>query len=185
MARINLLPWREEVRREKNKNFLMNLALVAGLAVVVSGWGYFTMQQRIDHQVNRNKYLEHEITVLYEELKEINELDSIKEKLLSRMEIIQQLQIQRPQVVHLFHELTATLPEGVHLSSIKQEHERITLEGQAVSNASVSAFMRNLDQSDWLKEPQLEAIEAKKDETINTFKLHMAQTTPTTPDNLE
>jgi Tfp pilus assembly protein PilN len=78
------------------------------------------------------------------------------------MEIIQQLQIQRPQVVHLFHELTATLPEGVHLSSIKQEQERITLEGQAVSNASVSAFMRNLDQSDWLKDPNWKLSKLKK-----------------------
>ena len=151
MTQINLLPWRDELRRQQNKDFFVGVGLFAFLAIIVSGWGYFTVQQRIDFQNSRNRYLEQETKVLQEKLKEIVELDSIKDRLLSRMEVIQQLQIQRPQVVHLFHELTTTLPEGVHLALIEQTQDKITLEGRAVSNASVSAFMRNLDQSEWLK----------------------------------
>ena len=180
MTQINLLPWRDERRRQKNKDFFIGAGLFAFLAIIISGWAYFTVQQRIDFQTSRNHYLEQETKLIQEKLKEIVELDSIKDRLLSRMEVIQQLQIQRPQVVHLFHELTATLPEGVHLALIEQTQDTITLEGRAVSNASVSAFMRNLDKSEWLKTPNLEVIQTEKDKTISTFKLHLNQTTPST-----
>ena len=94
------------------------------------------------------------------------------------MEIIQQLQTRRPQVVHLFHELASTLPDGVSLTSIAQSQDNITLEGKADSNARVSAFMRNLDESDWLTGPRLEVIEANTDESVSAFKLHLTQTNP-------
>ena len=94
------------------------------------------------------------------------------------MEIIQQLQTRRPQVVHLFHELASTLPEGVSLTSIEQSQNNITLEGKAESNARVSAFMRNLDDSDWLTNPRLEVIEANSDESVSAFKLHLTQSHP-------
>ena len=117
-TRINLLPWRDEERKRKTREFTSQLLLCAILAGIAVSYGYFTVQGQIDYQERRNQYLQTEIDRLKVELEEIKELESTKEQLLSRMEIIQQLQTRRPQVVHLFHELAATLPEGVSLTSI-------------------------------------------------------------------
>lgn len=178
MARINLLPWREELRRQQTKDFATHAGLSAVLAGLIVFYGWYHVGGLIDHQNARNQYLQQQIRVLQGELREIEELESTKEKLLARMNIIQRLQTQRPQVVHLFFELAQTLPDGVFLTGIDQVDDRITLEGFAESNARVSAYMRNLDGSDWLKQPKLEVIEAEKDERISRFKLHLKQTAP-------
>ncbi|MEM7206248.1 MAG: PilN domain-containing protein [Pseudomonadota bacterium] len=177
-ARINLLPWRDEERKRKTREFTTQLILCAMLAGLVVMYGIFTVQGQIDHQNRRNQFLQAEIDRLKVELEEIKELESTKEQLLSRMEIIQQLQTRRPQVVHLFHELAFTLPDGVSLTAIAQTQDNITLEGKADSNARVSAFMRNLDESEWLTGPRLEVIEANTDESVSAFKLHLKQTHP-------
>lgn len=179
MAKINLLPWREERRREQTRRFgghaLLGLMIAGGLVMA----GLYHVKGLIDHQNARNAYLQQEIDILQEKLREIERLEETKAKLLARMEIIQQLQTARPQVVHLFHELAATLPEGVFLMAIKQQGESLALEGKAESNARVSAFMRNLDASDWLKLPVLEVIEVdQQDESVSSFKLRLQQTTP-------
>ena len=177
-TKINLLPWRDEERQRQTREFLTQLGLYAMLAALAILYVVFNVQGQINYQERRNGFLQTEIDRLKVELEEIEELESTKEKLLSRMEIIQQLQTRRPQIVHLFHELAFTLPDGVSLTSIEQNQDSITLQGKAESNTRVSAYMRNLDDSEWLTKPRLEVIEANKGENTSTFKLHLKQSHP-------
>ncbi len=177
-TKINLLPWRDAERRRKSTEFTTQMILCAVLAAIAVLYAVYTVQGKVDHQNRRNNFLQTEIDRLKAELEEIKELESTKSKLLSRMDIIQELQTRRPQVVHLFHELAFSLPDGVSLTLIEQNQNSITLKGRAESNTRVSAFMRNLDDSEWLTAPRLEVIEANKEETSSTFKLHLKQTHP-------
>ena len=113
----------------------------------------------IDHQKSRNQFLKKEIALLDAQITEIKELEDQKKRLLDRMAIIETLQRGRPEVVHLFDELARTLPDGVHLNSVKQSGKRITLTGVAESSTRVSAYMRNIDNSDWLADPGLNVVE--------------------------
>lgn len=178
MIKINLLPWREIQRKEKTQVYLVQMAMSAALAAGVVFAGITYMQSQQDFQQKRNRYLQTEIAQLQQQMRDIKALESTREKLLSRMEIIQELQTKRPEIVHLFDELATTIPEGVFLTGITQSGESLTLEGRAESNSRVSAFMRNIDQSEWLKDPRLEIITADDDEQVNKFKLHLAQTQP-------
>lgn len=178
MAHINLLPWREEERRKLTKDFVSQMLLVAILAIAALGYALHHGQGLVDHQNARNNYLQREIDRLKVELEEIKSLESTKDKLLARMEIIQQLQTRRPQIVHLFHELAATLPDGIYLTDINQVSNNISLHGRAESNARVSAYMRNLDDSVWLTNPRLEVIQANAETGSSTFTLHLEQTHP-------
>lgn len=175
MAKINLLPWREEERRQKSKEFGMTAAVVALVGVGIVFAGTRVAQQKMDHQHARNNYLQTEIDKLQKELKEIKELESTKSDLLARMDIIQQLQTKRPQVVHTFQQLAERVPDGVYFQSLKQEKDRIVLQGRADSNARVSTLMRNLDASDWFKQPDLDIIESAVDSGVSTFKLRLSQ----------
>lgn len=177
-TRINLLAWRDEERQRKTTEFTSQLILCAVLAALAVFYGTFSVQGQIDYQDRKNQFLQTEINRLTAQLEEITELESTKEKLLSRMQIIQQLQTRRPQVVHLFHELANTLPDGVSLTSIVQNKDSITLSGKAESNTRVSAYMRNLDNSEWLTAPRLEVIQTSKAASFSTFKLHLQQTQP-------
>lgn len=158
MPRINLLPWREEQRKQRQKQF--GIALVA--AVLIGGlviWlGNVIYQGRIDYQQDRNQRLEAEIAALNKAIAEIDGLERQKERLLARMEIIEQLQRSRPEIVHLFDELVRTLPEGVYLTAVRQNGIEVEITGTAQSSTRVSAFMRNIDASDWLEDPDLEQI---------------------------
>jgi type IV pilus assembly protein PilN len=161
MARINLLPWREERRKQRQQEFYVLLgasAVVAIIAVFISLW---FIESQIEAQNARNNLLTQEIKALDAQIAEIEELDRQRDRLIARKEIIEQLQATRSQMVHLFDELVRTLPDGVQLSSIKQGGSTLTLEGVAQSNARVSAYMRNLDASAWLKESEIIKIEAK------------------------
>lgn len=162
MARINLLPWRAERRKLRQKDFLgmLALAVVAGVlaSFLVVGW----YNGRISNQNARNEYLQGEITKVDTQIKEIEELDKKKSKLLARKEVIEQLQANRSQMVHLFDSLVRTIPDGVSLSAIKQEGEILTLTGRSQSNARVSTYMRNLEGSGWMTNPDLNIIEAKE-----------------------
>jgi type IV pilus assembly protein PilN len=159
MPRINLLPWREELRQKRKKDFLAALlgaVLIGGLGVygaklTVSGW--------IGNQQNRNQILRTEIAELDKQIAEIRGLENQKERLLARMAIIEQLQRARPEVVHLFDELVETLPEGVHLTEVRQNNTRIEIRGSAQSSTRVSALMRNIDTSKWLRNPGLEVVQ--------------------------
>jgi type IV pilus assembly protein PilN len=178
MAKINLLPWREERRKQLTQEFARQAVLAAILAGALGGYGWYHVNGLIEQQQERNEYLEEQIAVLQEEIKEIRELEETKQQLLARMNVIQRLQQRRPQIVHLFSELAATLPDGVYLTSVTQSGDDLTLQGRAESNARVSAYMRNLGASPWLKSPRLEVIETDRNDRVNSFTLHLAQTTP-------
>ena len=161
MARINLLPWRAERRKSRQKEFVGMLGLAALAGVLVAFLVYSYYGGRISGQTERNDFLRGEITKVDGQIKEIEELDKKKGKLLARKEVIEQLQANRSQMVHLFDSLVRTIPDGVTLTSIKQEGEILTLGGRSQSNARVSTYMRNLEGSGWMTGPDLNIIEAK------------------------
>lgn len=159
MARINLLPWREERRRERTRQFLIMLGVAAALAVLVTFGGKLFMDNWLDYQEGRNAYLESEIAEMDKKIREIERLEETRSRLLARKEIIEELQRNRSQMVHLFDELARTIPDGVYLTSVRQSGSRLTLNGVAESSARVSAYMRNIEDSDWLAKPELQVIE--------------------------
>ena len=161
MARINLLPWRDELRREQQKNFLVVLVIAVSAAAVVMFGVHTYEEDRISYQMKRNEYLNKEIAKLDKQIKEIKKLDATKKRLQARLDIIQRLQASRPEVVHLFDELVKTLPEGVFLTKVTQKGNVINITGKAQSNARVSSYMWNLDKSAWLDQPKLNVINTK------------------------
>ncbi|MCM2335204.1 MAG: PilN domain-containing protein [Pseudomonas sp.] len=164
MARINLLPWRAERRKQRQKEFGIMLALSALGAVLLSFIIISYYSGQISGQNERNAFLRDQITEVDRKITEIEELDRKKAKLLARKEVIEQLQSNRSQMVHLFDSLVRTIPDGAVLTSIKQDESQLTLEGKAQSNARVSTYMRNLEGSGWMTKPDLSIIEAKGDD---------------------
>lgn len=186
MTHINLLPWRETYRKERNQDFGVAIAIAALFAAAIGYAGLKYADDRVAFQNQRNQRLETEIAMLQLELKEIERLEETKNNLLARMEIIQQLQAMRPQVVHLFQEVSERLPDGVYLTALNQQNQnRLVIEGRAESNARVSALMRRFDQSDYLEKPSLDVIEADKDDGISTFKLNLLQRIPKLDEELD
>ncbi len=180
MARINLLPWREAARRRRQRDLGIIAAAALG-AVLLTG---ILLKLQLDAMINaqqaRNRYLEGQVAVLNRRIQEINELEKQKADLLSRMNVIQQLQESRPEIVHLLDQLVDAVPVGVFLTSLKQEGPSVTVEGRAQSNARVSAFMRNIEAADWVGKPVLMLIE-NKDQTgtgFSHFRLGFAQQQP-------
>lgn len=161
MPQINLLPWREELRKERNKEFGVSAAIAAVLMGAVWFAVHTHFEQRIEFQTQRNTLLESEIAKLNAKIKQIKQLDAEKQRLLARMEIIQRLQSSRPEVVHLFDEIVTTLPEGVYYTSITQRGRNLNIQGLAQSNARVSTLMRQLDASPYLNNPRLVEIVAQ------------------------
>ena len=180
ITQINLLPWREELRQEQKKQFVLMSVMTCVLATAIVGLIHFQMQAKIDYQSSRNRFLTNEIHKVDEEIKEISELQKVRRSLIERMEVIQNLQGSRPSIVHLFTEIVSTVPNGVYLKSLKQTGSKLLVNGQAESNARVSTYMRNLSASEWLKEPNLTIIEVKdiKVNRISTFTLTVTQTSP-------
>lgn len=161
MPRINLLPHRAELRTKRRNQFFIGIGVAlgaAGLAVLLSN---LVMDGIISSQNGRNDLLKGEISALDKRIEEILDLEAKKERLLARMEIIEQLQRSRPEIVHVFDELVRTLPDGVRLTSVKQSGRRLEIKGDAESNTRVSAFMRNIDKSKWLTQPDLEVVEVR------------------------
>ena len=159
MPRINLLPWREAERKKRQRDFgvAMGGAVVAGIAVVMLTM--LAYNQMIENQMDRNQRLTNEIVELEKSIAEIDGLERQKERLLARMEIIEQLQKSRPEIVHLFDEVVRQLPEGVYLTGLKQTGARIEMRGVAQSSTRVSALMRQIDASEWLSDPEVERVE--------------------------
>ncbi len=177
MARINLLPWRLELRKARQRQFAFVAAGAAVFAGLVLVYAHLHISGLIDEQESRNKFMREQIAVVDRQIKEIQELEKTKANLLARMRIIQELQRSRPQIVHLFDELVKTLPEGVYLTSIAHKGNNVTLLGVAQSNARVSAYMRNVEKSLWMKNPRLEVIQTtgQDRERASGFTLHLAQ----------
>ena len=161
MAKINLLPWRAERRRLRQKDFYGMLGLAALAGVLVSFLIVSYYNGRISNQDSRNQFLRGEIAKVDSQITEITELDKKKSRLLARKEVIEQLQSNRSQMVHLFDSLVRTIPDGVTLTAIKQEGDILTLSGRSQSNARVSTYMRTLEGSGWMTKPDLDIIEAK------------------------
>ena len=162
MPRINLLPWRDAQRKERKLAFTVALG-VSGLAAGVTAFAvYLAFGSMIEAQEARNERLRNEIKNVDKQIEEINNLENAKQKFIARMTIIEQLQRSRPEIVHVFDEIVRTLPDGVYLTGVKQNNTKLRFEGVAQSSTRVSSFMRNIDGSDWLKDPELEVVQTNK-----------------------
>jgi type IV pilus assembly protein PilN len=163
MAHVNLLPWRAERRKLREREFFGQLgaAFVAGLGFVLL-WAIW-MGARIDNQNDRNAILQGEIKQLDVKIDKIKELDKVREHLLARKQIIEQLQSDRSKMVHLFDELVKTIPSSARLSSLKQAGDTMSLDGVAQSNASVAEYMRNIEASPWMGHVDLRKTENSHD----------------------
>lgn len=183
MARINLLPWRAELRKQQQQDFFTGAGFGVALTLALMLLLHLDINSRVAFQEERNRFLDGEIQNLDKKIKEIQDLEVKKKRLLGKMDVIQELQASRPEIVHLFDELGRTIPEGVYLSDLIQADKNLTVNGMAQSNARVSAYMRNLESSAWLKEPILNIIETRleskdnKKERQSKFTLQMKQST--------
>jgi type IV pilus assembly protein PilN len=159
-ARINLLPHREERRKRSRQHFMMLAGgtAVVGILIVFAVHGFFAA--KIETQEDRNRFLKGEIAKLDKEIAEINKLKDEIQALLARKQIIETLQADRAQTVHLLDQMVRQMPEGVYLKSIEQKGTRINVAGYAQSNARVSTLMRNIESSPWLENPVLVEVKA-------------------------
>ena len=177
---LNLLPWREMRRKEQDRQLLAVLAGVAVLTGLMVFYAHLHVSGMIDNQVQRNNFLKQQITLVNKQIEEIKNLKKQRQALISRMNIIYQLQGDRTQVVHVFDELVKRLPEGVYFDSVTQKGKVITIKGTAQSNARVSALMRNLEQSNWFINPDLKVINVKTTkgaaERVSVFDMTVKQT---------
>jgi type IV pilus assembly protein PilN len=166
MPRINLLPWREQERKVRRREFMVAAGAAVFAGIVFMGAGKLLYSGWIDAQVEKNNLLKKEIVKLDAQIADIQDLENRKQRLVARMEIIERLQRKRPEIVHLFDELVKTVPEGVYLTQIKENGNKLEIHGVAQSSTRVSTFMRNIDASTWMDNPQLQVIEAAKDSAI-------------------
>jgi type IV pilus assembly protein PilN len=176
MPRINLLPWRDEERKERKLKFLVALGGAAVAAFLTAFVGFLLMDSMVSAQEARNDKLNREIAELDKQIEKINSLEADKARFIARMEVIEKLQRSRPEIVHIFDEITKQLPDGVYLTAITQTGSRLKFEGVAQSSTRVSAFMRNIDASSYLKDPDLEVVETKRENAVGaTFVLFAQQ----------
>jgi type IV pilus assembly protein PilN len=158
MARINLLPWREEKRRERQRQFMSSLMLTSILGVVVVFFTAFVFDQKISHQQARNQLVQKEIRALEVRIKRIEELERTRARLISRKQVIERLQASRSTTVELLDKLAQTIPVGVTLTTIRQQGANLVLIGTSQSNARVSAYLRELETNDLFLNPQLDYV---------------------------
>src|SRR4051812_27718727 len=163
MPRINLLPWRDEERKVRKLKLLV--ALCCALIAACLTWfvGYLMTDSMASAQESRNESLMTEIAELDKQIEKINGLEADKARFIARMDVIEKLQRSRPEIVHIFDEISKQIPDGVYLTGISQNGARFKFEGVAQSSTRVSAFMRNIDGSSYLKNPELDIVETKKD----------------------
>jgi type IV pilus assembly protein PilN len=184
MPRINLLPWREGQRKDRKLAFLVALGVAALAAGVTAFAAYLLYGSMIEGQQHRNDMLRTQIKLLDKQIEEINDLETQKQKFIARMEIIEKLQRSRPEIVHVFEEIVRTLPEGVYLTAVKQNGMKLKFDGVAQSSTRVSSFMRNIDGSQWLRNPELEVVQTAKGSGVGSnFTLTADQVTTAGPDN--
>ncbi|AZT82845.1 pilus assembly protein PilN [Marinobacter sp. NP-4(2019)] len=180
MAKINLRPWREELRAEKQKQFVV---MILGAAIVAAGLAFLwktDMDNRIAYQQSRNAYIETATKELDKQIKEIENLKRKRDELLSRMQVIQDLQGKRPVIVRVFDELVRTLPDGLYYTDLKKTGDRVDIVGMAESNSRISTLMRRFDESDWFTNPNLSNVSAADNRRAgySQFNLSVQQQTP-------
>lgn len=180
MARINLLPWRADRRKVREREFYAQLGLAFGAALVVLIAWSFWMDARIDNQNDRNTYLQGEIKQLDDRIAKIKDLEKVRADLLQRKQIIEQLQANRAQMVHLFDELVKTIPASARLIGMKQAGDSMSLDGVSQSNSSVADYMRNIEASPWMGHADLRKTENTHDASRMpyAFGLDVHLTTP-------
>lgn len=179
MPRINLLPWREAERKQRRQEFGVGAVGALVFAGAIAFAVNLQMSSAISNQNERNQYLKDETAKLDKQIAEILALDQEKQRLVARMQVIEQLESSRAEVVHLFDQIVKTLPDGVYLTSIKQNNRKIQLKGVAQSSSRVSNYMRNLDGSDWLADPALDILETKgSGDAGSDFTLNATQESP-------
>mgnify|MGYP006427253783 CR=1 FL=1 len=174
MARINLRPWREELRAEKQRTFISTMV---GTFVIAAGLAYLwqmQVQSQIDKQESRNAYIENAMQDLEEQIVEIENLRERREELLSRMEVIQDLQGQRPIIVRAFDEVVQTLPDGLFYSELEKSGDQVSIAGMAESNSRISSLMRNFEQSQWFSEPNLTNVSAADEQRAGFSRFNLS-----------
>jgi type IV pilus assembly protein PilN len=182
MPSINLLPWRQALRQRRRKEFLVGIGAAVALSVVVALLANFAVSSMIDAQKRRNDLLKAEIAELDKAIEQILSLEAQRDRMISRMEVIDTLQSSRPEVVKLFDQMVSTLPEGVYLSSVKQSGKKLEFVGVAQSSTRVSAFMRNIDASESLASPELKVIQTGRDARPGASFTLFAQQRAAAPD---
>ena len=180
MAKINLRPWREELRAEKQKQFVV---MILGAAIIAAGLAFLwksDMDNRIAYQQSRNAYIETAGKELDKQIKEIENLKRQRDELLARMQVIQDLQGKRPVIVRVFDELVRTLPDGLFFTDLKRSGDQIDIVGMAESNSRISNLMRRCDESDWFANPNLSNVAAADNRRAgySQFNLSVQQKTP-------
>lgn len=179
MAKINLRPWREELRAERQKQFVAMLVGVLIIAVGVVFLWQSHMTSEIEYQQSRNNYLQTSMIALDKKIKEIEGLKKKKKELLARMKVIQDLQGTRPVIVRVFDELVRTLPDGLYYTKVTKKANQLSIVGLAESNNRIAGLMRNFEASEWFGEPNLTAVKAvTKGEPASQFNMTVAQKTP-------
>ena len=178
MIRINLLPHREAARKARREQFYVLAGLVAVLGALVVLAGYTLLDGQVTAQEGRNNFLKQEIALLDKQLDQIKRLREQTKSLLARKQVIEDLQRDRGETVHLLNELVVQVPEGVYLKSVKQDGLKLSVVGYAQSNARISEFMRNLEGSPWLEQPQLLESKAQvlNGRRVNEFGMNFAIT---------
>lgn len=161
MAKLNLLPWRAERRKQRQKEFqmILGLVVVAAVFLVYSISGFYSSE--LEEQNKRNDYLVAEGKKLDAQIKEIQQLKNTREQLVGRMKLIQDLQGNRPIIVYLFDELVRAVPDDLHFTEVSVKEKRVTIKGVAKTNTRLSTLMRNLGSSDWFDDPQLIKMQGK------------------------
>lgn len=183
MAKINLLPWREAYREEKKKQFIAIMIAVLLAAGICAYLWISSIESAIDNQNSRNRLLETNIAELQKQVDEIKELQKIRDDLLARIKVIQDLEGTRPVIVRYFDEFVRAVPDGIFLSLLSRSGETVTIEGKAESTNRVSSFMRNLEQSDWFTSPNLTSVIADpaSGEQASSFKMTVKTSAPKEP----
>ncbi|MBP8925502.1 MAG: PilN domain-containing protein [Pseudomonadales bacterium] len=180
MANINLLPWREQRREQQRKEFFVILGTIAGLGLLAVLFAHVAINGQIDGQGDRNSYLQTNIAELDKQVVEIRELQTRRNQLIDRMQVIQNLQGTRPLIVRIFDELVRTLPDGVYFRSLQRKDSTITIAGTAETNNRVSSLMRQLEKSEWFANPILKGVRANPEfgDQANDFDMTVTVTTP-------
>lgn len=183
MVRLNLMPWRETRRHRHQRLFALASVAAAIVTLVAAAASYFVIDALVMAQESRNVFLSAEIAILDRKIKEIKDIENKKTDLLARMDIIQELQYIRPEVVHLFDEIVTAIPDGVFLTGIKQSGRNVVLEGRAQSYGRISDLMRNIKASAWITNPTLTIIkdQEKSDGGLSQFELQFQQQRPPAP----
>ncbi|AFJ02929.1 Type IV pilus biogenesis protein PilN [Methylophaga frappieri] len=180
MAHINLLPWREERRQERQQQFYIALFITVLFALGVMYFVTNFANGLLDEQKQRNAFLQQEITKVDKIIKDIQDLEKKRARLIARMEVIQELQQSRPKVVKVLDALVRDLPEGTHLETISRTGDTLTLQGVAQTNARVSVLMRQLDEDAEFKESKLRVVQrtSTRDDAIRKFTLDVDESKP-------